>query len=288
MRGRDREERRVDHRHAPFLPVGGGDHEAHAAHAHRRIGRIRIGRAEIEAPEDRILAARQRLRARELRAGAVRLEHAGKADALGVVAPMAERRRAAGRRERVDKPVRREAFGREPPRGIGEGGGAASDNGGDQHEESNSGTQGQAARLRQYPLSILAILTKLSTKRAHWDSVGKPHSWFGGGPDRSGLRRAPAAEPFLKSRLLVGRPSGSGRRNAHADHVVRMRRQTSGQRIAVYGRARFLLRRHGVWIFQCVDGLEIRALHPLTIENLRRAEALQADLDVQRFARHGG
>jgi hypothetical protein len=47
-----------------------------------------------------------------------------------MVAAMAERR-AGGRRESVDQPLRRQTVRRKPARGIGEGGGADSDDDGD-------------------------------------------------------------------------------------------------------------------------------------------------------------
>ena len=55
-------------------------------------GGVRVRRAEIEAPDHGIFALGEHLRLGQRRAGAVRLEHAGEADALGVIAPMAERR----------------------------------------------------------------------------------------------------------------------------------------------------------------------------------------------------
>ena len=54
---RDREERGVDHSAAPFLSVRSRDSYPQAPHAHRRVRRVRIGGAEIEAPEHRILPA---------------------------------------------------------------------------------------------------------------------------------------------------------------------------------------------------------------------------------------
>ena len=63
----------------------------------------------------------------------VRFEDAGEADALGMIAAMAERR-AAGRRERIHQLVRREALRREPSRRVGEGGGSTADDDRDQHQ----------------------------------------------------------------------------------------------------------------------------------------------------------
>ena len=140
--------------HAPFLPVRSRDAEAEAAHPHRRIRRVRIGRAQIEASEDGVLALRKRPGSRELRTRAVRLEYSGKADALGVVATMAERRLAALRRERVDELVRRKAVRRKPPRRVSERGGGESNDRGDQRERSNGGTRCRLARLGQNPISI--------------------------------------------------------------------------------------------------------------------------------------
>ena len=49
LRRRDREERRVDHGHAPLLPVRSRNAEPDPAHPDCRIRRVRIGRAQIEA-----------------------------------------------------------------------------------------------------------------------------------------------------------------------------------------------------------------------------------------------
>ena len=89
---RDGEERRVDHRHAPFLAVRRRDHDAQAPHALLGIVGVRVRRAEIEASDHGILAFGEHLSVRQLRSGAVRLEHACEANALGVIAPVAERR----------------------------------------------------------------------------------------------------------------------------------------------------------------------------------------------------
>ena len=55
LRRRYREEREVDHGGAPFLPSGVEILQSHAAHPDRCIRRVRIGGAEVEAAEDRIL-----------------------------------------------------------------------------------------------------------------------------------------------------------------------------------------------------------------------------------------
>ena len=51
-----------------------------------------FGVPEIEAPDHGILALGEDLSLRQLRSGAVRLEHAREANALGVIAPVAKRR----------------------------------------------------------------------------------------------------------------------------------------------------------------------------------------------------
>ena len=123
---------------APFLSVRRRDPHSHAPHADRRIRRVRIGGAEVEAPEHRILAAGENLSLRELRSGPVRFEHAGEADALGVVAAVTERR-ASRRRKRSHHLVRRETLRREPSRRVGKGSGAGANDDGDQHQRSKRG-----------------------------------------------------------------------------------------------------------------------------------------------------
>src|ERR1700728_2882416 len=56
LRRRDREDRRVDHGAAPFLPIPWDDTDAEAAHTHHRVRDIRIRRGEVEASHHRILA----------------------------------------------------------------------------------------------------------------------------------------------------------------------------------------------------------------------------------------
>ena len=76
-----------------------GTPDPNAPDATVRIRRVRIGGTEIEAPEHRILPAGEDLGPRQLGPGSVCFEHAGKADALGMVAAMAECR-PGGRRQR--------------------------------------------------------------------------------------------------------------------------------------------------------------------------------------------
>ena len=123
LRRRDGEERRVDQRHAPFLAIRRGDHEAQASYAHLRVLRVRVRRAEIEAPDHGIPALGEDLSPRQLRSGAVRLELAGEANSLGVIAPVAKRR-ARWRSEAVNKLLRRQTLGREPSGRVGESCGA--------------------------------------------------------------------------------------------------------------------------------------------------------------------
>ena len=105
----DGEERRVDHRHAPFLAVRRGDHEPEAPHALLGVVGVRVRRAEIEASDHGILTFDEHLSVRQLRSGAVRLEHACEANSLGVIAPVAERRpRWPG--EAVNELLRRQAL----------------------------------------------------------------------------------------------------------------------------------------------------------------------------------
>ena len=92
LRRRDREERRVDHRHAPFLTVRRRDHKPQASYALLDVIGVRVWRAEIEASDHGKLALREDLSPRQFRSGAVRLEHAGEADSFGVVAPVAKGR----------------------------------------------------------------------------------------------------------------------------------------------------------------------------------------------------
>ncbi len=107
-----------------------------------------FGVPRLKRPTTGYCALGENLSGRELGAGAVRLEHAGEADALGVVAAVAERR--AGRRgEGVDQSIRREAPGREPSGGIGEGRGGERDDRGDQDERSEEGTGGRSEGLGQ-------------------------------------------------------------------------------------------------------------------------------------------
>ena len=127
------EERRVDHRHAPLLAVRRGDHEPQAAHALLGIVGVRVRRAQIEAPDYGILTFGEHLSMRQLRSGAVRLEHSREANSLGVIAPVAKRR-AIWPSEAVDKLLRRQALGREPSGRIGEGGGDEGDHAGNQRE----------------------------------------------------------------------------------------------------------------------------------------------------------
>jgi hypothetical protein len=74
----NRKDRRVDHRASATHDRRRRDQQSHATHAHRRVGCIRIGRAEVEAAEGRIAAAARKPGARELCAVAVRLEDAVK------------------------------------------------------------------------------------------------------------------------------------------------------------------------------------------------------------------
>ena len=125
---RDGEERRIDHRHAPFLAVRRRDHEAQAPHALLGIVGVRVRRAEIEAPDHGILTLGEDLSVRQLRSGAVRLEHAGEANSFGVIAPVAERRAggageavdqasaASGARAKTIRPCRRRSRRRRRPR----------------------------------------------------------------------------------------------------------------------------------------------------------------------------
>ena len=154
LRRRDGEDRRIDHGAAPFLPVRGRDTEAEAAYPHRRIRSVRIGRAQIEASKDGVLALRKHLGSRKLRTSAVRLERSGEADALGVIAAMAKRRLAALRGEGVHEPVRRKAVRREPPRRVSKRSGGEGDDRSDQRQRSNSGTRRRLLRLRQYSFLI--------------------------------------------------------------------------------------------------------------------------------------
>src|SRR5271155_3507393 len=83
LRRRNREDRRVDHGAAPFLPIRRDDTDAEAAHAHHCVRGIRIRGGEVEASHHWILAADEYLRLRERRAVAVRLKCAGEADTFG-------------------------------------------------------------------------------------------------------------------------------------------------------------------------------------------------------------
>ena len=75
-----------------------------------------------------------------------------------MVAAMAERH-ASGRRERIHQLVRREALGREPSRRVGEGGGSATDDNGDQHQRSKHGTRGRQNRLGHSTLTVTLKIT---------------------------------------------------------------------------------------------------------------------------------
>ena len=86
------EERRVDHGHAPFLAVRRGDHEPEAPHALLSVVGVWVRRGQIEAADYGILTFGEHLSVRQLRSGAVRLEHACEANSFGVIAPVAERR----------------------------------------------------------------------------------------------------------------------------------------------------------------------------------------------------
>src|SRR6266481_7842972 len=96
LRRRDREGGGIDHGAAPILSVRRCDAYPQAPYADRRIRRVRIGGTKIEAPENRILPAGENPGPRQLGPGSVCFEHAGKTDALGMVAAMAERRPGGG------------------------------------------------------------------------------------------------------------------------------------------------------------------------------------------------
>ncbi len=138
LRGRHRKDRGIDHGRAPLLPVRRRNPQSHAPHANGRIRRVRIGGAEIEAPESRILAGGEDLGARERRSGTIRFEDAREADALGMVLAMAERH-ATRRLEGLDDLDRRQALGRQPSRRIGEGRSTAADKHDEENEKSQQG-----------------------------------------------------------------------------------------------------------------------------------------------------
>src|ERR1700729_2283858 len=62
LRCRDRENRRVDQGHAPFLFIRRNDADAEAAYAHHCIRGIWIRSGEVEASDHRILAGGKYLR----------------------------------------------------------------------------------------------------------------------------------------------------------------------------------------------------------------------------------
>ena len=151
LRGGNRKDRGIDHGRPPFLPARGQDAQSHASNANGRIRRVRIGRAEIEAPESRILAGGEDLGTRESRARPIRFENAREADALGMILAMAERH-ATRRLEGLDDLDRRQALGRQPSRRIGEGRSTAAD----KHDEENQKSQ-KGGRRRSSRLSIQTL-----------------------------------------------------------------------------------------------------------------------------------
>ncbi len=102
-------------------------------HADHRIRLVRVGGSKIEAPEHRILPARENRSLRERKTGPVCFEDAGKADPLGMVAAVTERH-SGRRRKRGDQLARREALRRKPSCRIGKGRGTGGNDDGNERQ----------------------------------------------------------------------------------------------------------------------------------------------------------
>ena len=142
-RCRDREDRGIDHGASPFLAVRRRDAYPQAPYPDRRIRRVRIGGAEIEAPEHRIPSAGEDLGPRQLGPGSVSFEHAGEAGTLGMIAAVAECR-PGGRCQRRHQSRRRQTLGRKPSCRISKGSGADANDDGDQRQRSSGDRWGSS------------------------------------------------------------------------------------------------------------------------------------------------
>ena len=173
LRCRDREDRGIDHGTTPFLSVRRRDPYSQATHADGRIRRVRIRGSQVEAPEHRILPARENRGLRELRSGPVCFEDAGKADPLRMVAAVTERH-SGRRRKHGDQLARREALGRKPSGRIGKGRGTGG------NDEGNERQRPERGRL---------------VGRCHWGLAISPT----GLPLRQNLCSAASALPVLST-----------------------------------------------------------------------------------------